>query len=127
LAYGRAILALREAEAACDPHAVREAQAALAEAEEAYRERGQEERYAAAVAGGIPPANGEAARALSALPAGPLGGVTYALSHTTGTGRLAWQVCPRTGDVTIEVHRPAGRCLRIEIRGEKRISVSVEA
>src|SRR5690606_24145432 len=51
----------------------------------------------------------------------------YGLSHTTGTGRLKWEVCPVTGNVVLEVHRPAGRCLRIEIRGEKRISVSVEA
>lgn len=61
---------------------------------------------------GIPPRTVEEARALSAIP-GRHGfpKIGFNLFHVTGTGRVAWQVHPRTGAVAIQVYRPSGRCL----------------
>lgn len=119
LAYGRAILALRAASdgderAQLEPR-LRAAQVAY----DAWMARPSEES--------IPPKTIEEALALSALPAGPIGGLGFALDHLSGSGRLGWSVDPRTGAVDVTVYRPGGRpCLRLQVDGDlRRVVVDV--
>lgn len=75
----------------------------------------------------IPPRTEEEALALSALPSGIIGGIGFDLGHVTGTGRLGWEVHPRTGAVEVTVYRPGNRvCLRLAISGDlRRVIVDV--
>lgn len=120
LEYGRAILALR---AATNGDERAQLEARLAEAEAAY------DAWMARplLEGSIPPRTVEEAEALSALPSGPIAGLTFSLNHVTVTGRLGWKVDPRTGAVDITVYRPGERpCLSLQIDGDlRRVVVDV--
>lgn len=121
LAYGRAILALRSP--AWNVFELVQLEARLAEAQAAYDawlSRPLTENA-------IPPRTVEEAEALSALPSGPIAGLNFSLNHVTGTGRLGWEVDPRTGAVDITVYRPGERpCLRLQIDGDlRRVAVDV--
>lgn len=102
LAYGRAILA-------GDPNTLAAAQAAYDD----WAARPSE--------GSVPPKTIEEAKALSALPAGPIGGIEFSFEHRTQSGRLGWSVDPRTGAIEITVYRPGSRpCLILQIDGTLR-------
>lgn len=71
------------------------------------------------------PRTEDEARVLEALPTCIGGGIGYALSHVTASGRTRWAVDPRTADTTIEIWRPAGLCLRLVVSGRERVTVEV--
>lgn len=115
LAFGRAILALSAAQEAGDDAAIQAAGQAHDAAMHAFYDLQQIDAV-----GPLPPQTEEEARALSALPSGPVGGVAFDLAHVTGTGRLQW-IVDAAGRVQVYVYRPDGRtCLSLDITGDLR-------